>query len=152
MRPSKERPQAVCPVVPDDIHRRRHCRHSYRRRNFHQMVSEPTRRRSRSGGRDIATPQPGWTYFAEAQVVDRGQSAESRASARRRPNAFVEGIQEERQGNEESRGSSNGKGSFFVVYVRVDIEADVNEILRDLRTHGLTVVLMLCYNDAAAEV
>ena len=146
MRPSKERPPAVCPVVPDDIHRRRHCRHSYRRRNFHQMDSEPIRRRSRSGGRDIATPQPGWTYFAEAQVVDRGQSAESRASARRMPNAFVDGIQVEHQRNEESR------GSFGLAYVRVDIEADVNEILRDLRTHWPTVLLMLCYNDDAAEV
>ena len=118
--------------------------------------ADSTRSRSRSGGRDIAAPQPGWNYFAEAeaeaQVKDRGRSAESRASARRRPNACVEGIQEERQGNEESRGSSNGKGSFFVVYVRVDIEADVNEILRDLRTHGPTVLLMLCYNDDAAEV
>ena len=121
-----------------------------------EWKADSTRSRSRSGGRDIAAPQPGWNYFAEAeaeaQVKDRGRSAESTDSARRRPNACVEGIQEERQGNEESRGSSNGMGSFFVVYVRVDIEADVNEILRDLRTHWPTVLLMLCYNDDAAEV
>ena len=88
------------------------------------MDSEPTRSRSRSGGRDIAAPKPGWKYFAEAQaesvVTERGENGTIRFDN--------------------------------CLYLRVDPEAEVNDILRDLRIQAPTLLLMVCSIDLAAEV
>ena len=103
------------------------------------MDSQPTRRRSRSGGRVIEARQKdfeeaeaaveGWKYFAEAQVESSN----------------VQSVVTDR--------GQNGTIRFDnCAYVRVDNAAAVNDILRDLRVQGPAVLLMVCWCACCAEV
>ena len=103
------------------------------------MYSQPTRSRSRSGGRVIEARQKdfeeaeaaveGWKYFAEAQEESSN----------------VQSVVTER--------GQNGTIRFDnCLYLRVDPEAEVNDILRDLRVQGPAVLLMVCWCACCAVV